>query len=289
MGEQGAKNQNKKKGFRWVGPRDFIYLGLIAVGLIASGNGEKIKRTVMELVKPQPVVVATDNADIIRQIESRLEAEKEEKLAQEIVAIRNAEKAAQETPDAPPPPIDTTLGTVTDVRQLRSGIPFKTELNVTKGGIASIERKSAESYSALYQLSLKVPTPAKTMAELETSNASLSKLLPGLPALVEKAEVSPWYYKLYDEKTARVRRDANTLNELLTKHNLYDCETILNLRSESGRRIFFLQAEMDVVSDGSDGDRLPTMPDEIVNSSNYQPYTSYGWPKRTSTPTWWSA
>ena len=45
-----------------------------------------------------------------------------------------------------------------------------------------------------------------------------------------------------------------------------------------------MQAEMDVVSDGSDGDRLPTMPDEIVNSPHYQPFTSYGWPKKTQTP-----
>jgi hypothetical protein len=41
---------------------------------------------------------------------------------------------------------------------------------------------------------------------------------------------------------------------------------------------------MDVVSDGSDGDRLATMPDEIVNSTHYQPFTSYGWPKKTKTP-----
>jgi hypothetical protein len=39
---------------------------------------------------------------------------------------------------------------------------------------------------------------------------------------------------------------------------------------------------MDVVSDGSDGDRLPTMPDKIVNSAYYQPFTSYGW-KKTGT------
>src|SRR5690606_29762817 len=65
----------------------------------------------------------------------------------------------------------------------------------------------------------------------------------------------------------------------------YDCETILNLRHPaSGRRVFLLQAEMDVVSDGSDGDRLATMPDEIVNSTHYQPFTSYGWPKKTRVP-----
>jgi hypothetical protein len=105
-----------------------------------------------------------------------------------------------------------------------------------------------------------------------------------LPALIEKAEVSSWFRKLYADKSARVRRDANTLNELLTKHNLYDCETILQFRTAGDRPVFLMQAEMDVVSDGSDGDRLPTMPDNIVNSSNYQPYTSYGWPKKSPTP-----
>jgi hypothetical protein len=49
---------------------------------------------------------------------------------------------------------------------------------------------------------------------------------------------------------------------------------------KSGPRAFLMQAEMDVVSDGSDGDRLATMPEEIVNSTHYQPFTSYGWPKR---------
>jgi hypothetical protein len=39
-----------------------------------------------------------------------------------------------------------------------------------------------------------------------------------------------------------------------------------------------------VVSDGSDGDRLPTMPDKIVNSTNYQPLTSYGWRKKGKSP-----
>jgi hypothetical protein len=122
------------------------------------------------------------------------------------------------------------------------------------------------------------------MAELETSSPDLAKMLPGLPPLVEKAEVSSWFGKLYENKAGRVRRDANSLNELLTKHNIYDCETILHLKSASGRKVFFLQAEMDVVSDGSDGDRLPEMPVEIVDSPNYQPFTSYGWPKKTATP-----
>ncbi len=55
---------------------------------------------------------------------------------------------------------------------------------------------------------------------------------------------------------------------------------MLNLQASNGRRVFFLQAEMDVVSDGSDGDRLPTMSSTIVDSTNYQPFTSYAWSKQ---------
>ena len=41
---------------------------------------------------------------------------------------------------------------------------------------------------------------------------------------------------------------------------------------------------MDVVSDGSDGDRWPQLDDYISMSDHYQPFTSYGWPKTSSTP-----
>jgi hypothetical protein len=41
---------------------------------------------------------------------------------------------------------------------------------------------------------------------------------------------------------------------------------------------------MDVVADGSDGDRMPTMSADIYNSDYYQPFTSYEWAKRSQTP-----
>jgi hypothetical protein len=41
---------------------------------------------------------------------------------------------------------------------------------------------------------------------------------------------------------------------------------------------------MDVVSDGSDGDRLPKMTKSILESRYYQPSTSYWWPKQGKTP-----
>jgi hypothetical protein len=283
-------NNRRKPGFRWFGPRDLVYLGIGALAFFGSGQFGKVKRGLKEIFAPQPAEVSPDDADIRRQIESRLRAEMEEELEREIAAMKaaaaesEAKRAAEQDAVVPAPAAEPAVGSVTDVRKLRSGIPFKTEVKIEKGGIASKERVNDTSYTAFYQLNLRVPTAAKTMAELETSNPDLSKLLPGLPSLIEKAEVSGWFQKLYANKTDRVRRDANTLNELLTKHNIYDCETILQFRTPAGTPVFLLQAEMDVVSDGSDGDRLATMPDEIVNSTHYQPFTSYGWPKKTQTP-----
>ncbi len=61
--------------------------------------------------------------------------------------------------------------------------------------------------------------------------------------------------------------------------------TILEItHPESKRKVLWLQSEMDVVSDGSDGDRLSNMPDKILNSSYYQPSTSYRWKKLTDKP-----
>jgi hypothetical protein len=283
----GAANQ-RKKGFSWLGA-GFLVLVCGGIALCFTSFPGKVKRGLQEIFAPKPAVVSPDEADIRRQIESRLRSEMEEELEREIAAMKkaaaesDAKRAAEQEAAEPESAAEPAVGSVTDVRKLRSGIPFKTEVKIEKGGIASKERVDDASYTASYQLNLRVPTAAKTMAELETSNSDLSKLLPGLPALVEKAEVSAWYQKLYANKTDRVRRDANTLNELLTKHNIYDCETILQFRTPTGTPVFLMQAEMDVVSDGSDGDRLAKMPDEIVNSTHYQPFTSYGWPKKTQT------
>jgi hypothetical protein len=272
----------------WFGKRDVFYVAVLVVVWLASGFPGKVKRGLKVIFAPEPVVVSADEQDIRRQIESRLRIEMEQELERQLAEMKKAaaEKEARDAEEImkSPPASAPAVGSVTDVRMLRSGIPFKSEVKFDKGGIASVERVDDGSYTAFYQLSLRLPTPARTMAELEKTSPNLSKILPGLPALVGKAEVSPWFHKLYENKVERIRRDAHSLNEVLTKHNVYDCETILHLRTPEGRPVFFMQAEMDVVSDGSDGDRLPVMPDAIVNSTHYQPFTSYGWKKRGPTP-----
>ncbi len=272
-------------GFRWLGVA-FLAVPAAGIALCFTSFPGKVKRGLKEIFAPKPVIIKADEEDIRRQVEARLRAEMEEELGREISAMKKAadEKQARETPAPPPVAPDPPVGSITDVRKLRSGIPFKTEVKFEKGGLASKERVDGASYTAFYQLSLRVPEAAKTMADLERTSPDLSKALPGLAPLVEQAVVSPWFTGLYKNKTDRVRRDAHTLNELLTKHNFYDCETILHLKTPQGKPLFLMQAEMDVVSDGSDGDRLPEMPDAIVNSTHYQPFTSYGWPKKTRTP-----
>jgi hypothetical protein len=277
-----------RNGIPWLG---LGFLAVLAAGiaLCFTPFPGKVKRGLKEVFAPKPVPAKADEQDIRRQVEARLRAEMEEELEREIAAMKkaaaaSAAKAAEEASRVPVENPEPPVGSVTDVRQLRSGIPFRTEVKFDKGGLASSERVSEDSYSAFYQLTLRVPEAAKTLAELEKTSPDLRKALPGLSPLLEKAVVSPWFTGLYKNKTERVRRDANTLNELLTKHNFYDCETILHLKTPQGKPLFLMQAEMDVVSDGSDGDRLPQMPDAIVNSTHYQPFTSYGWPKKTRAP-----
>jgi Fungal chitosanase of glycosyl hydrolase group 75 len=283
MNEKKTPKKHASKRLAWlVKPIFFILCG---AALSLSSFPTWFKRAIGEIFPLHASSQPIDRDDHYRQAEAKIRADLEQNYEREIQALKKslADAQAQNT-SAPKPLIEADLESITDIRKLRSGIPLKTEVDLEKGGIASRERIDDTSYTASYKLSLRVPTAAKSLSELETSTPDLSKILPGLPTMLEKAEISPSFPKLYSNKTTRISRDATALHELLTKHNLYDCETMLHLRSPSGRRVFLLQADMDVVSDGSDGDRLPTMSPDIVNSSYYQPFTSYGWSKKSPTP-----
>ncbi len=183
------------------------------------------------------------------------------------------------------PPAEHTASSGANIQNMSKGFQLETKVIVEKGKTASEERVKKDSYSASYELKIHLPEPTQTMEGLQKVNPELQSLLPGLRDMLPNAEVSSFFYQLYENKTNRIKTNLTKLDQLMTRHNFYDCETILNLKHPStGRRVLLVQAEMDVVSDGSDGDRLPTMPDKIVNSSHYQPMTSYGWKKRGTTP-----
>ena len=168
---------------------------------------------------------------------------------------------------------------------MSKGFELETKVTLEKGAAASKERKDDESYVARYELKVRLPKAVTTLDGIKEASPGIDSAFPGLKEMIPAAKIAPFFFTLYQNKTNRLKKNATRLNELMTKHNFYDCETILQMKHpRTGRRVLLVQAEMDVVSDGSDGDRLPAMPDKIVNSSYYQPMTSYGWKKNGNIP-----
>jgi hypothetical protein len=103
-----------------------------------------------------------------------------------------------------------------------------------------------------------------------------------LESLLDSAKVSPAFEQLYALKLDYLQARLSRIDALLDRHNFYDCETILELQNPAtGRRALFLQGDMDVNTDGSDGDRNFTVePGSIF----FQPQTSYRWKRLTDRP-----
>jgi hypothetical protein len=200
---------------------------------------------------------------------------------------RPPEPLPQPTPEpSPPPPTPTPPPYVPakrlEVGKVSNGMQYRVTLETDIGTTATRDRNEPESYVAELKVKVKVPKPHHDLDEIKRLNAALPDLLPGLPALLEDAKVSPSFDNLYRLKCASLQAGLMRLDNLLTRHNFYDCETVLELQHpQSKRRALFIQADMDVDTDGSDTDRVP---DVDGASSTFQPFTSYRWAKKTEQP-----
>jgi len=175
-----------------------------------------------------------------------------------------------------PPPMPSKV----DIVKLFNGINLHATVDAPPGADASTERSDPRSYIVELQLKTKTPTPNQTIEELARVSPELPNLLPGLGAMLKPETVSPLFADLYANKVRILRDKLNHLEELLSRHNFYDCQTILQLQHpQTHRKAFLLQADMDVDADGSDGDRLPS---GSGVSTNFKPFTSYRWPKKSS-------
>jgi hypothetical protein len=169
-----------------------------------------------------------------------------------------------------------------DTARLFSGITVHAAVEPTPGGAASDERADPQSYVLELKLHARVPTPNTTIEELAKVSPDLPRLLPALAAMVTPESVSPFFKELYDTKLRILKENLVRLDQLLSRHNFYDCQTVLQLRHpETKRRAMLLQADMDVDADGSDSDRLPAGSGQ---SANFKPVTSYRWPKKSQIP-----
>ena len=188
------------------------------------------------------------------------------------------EKAPSPASPTKPPVITGRL----DTARLFSGITVHAEVDPIPGGAASDERADPQSYVLDLKLHTRVPAPNATIEELAKVSPDLPRLLPGLAAMLKPDTVSPFFKELYDTKLKSLRENLARLDQLLSRHNFYDCQTVLQLRHpESHRRVVLLQADMDVDADGSDADRLPA---GSGASPNFKPSTSFRWPKKSALP-----
>ncbi len=188
---------------------------------------------------------------------------------------------------APPPPLPekSIPRKEVDVATLFNGITVSTSLTTSEGGLASIERLDPAAYQAKFHLDIRIPKASRSLEELARINPNLPAILPGLANMLPTAKVSGFYHQLYENKTKNVTNNLTRLNKVLDRHNFFDCETILEMQHPgTGQKVMLIQSEMDVVADGSDGDRAPSLDDYISLSDYYQPFTSYAWPKLTKTP-----
>ncbi|MBR5887109.1 MAG: hypothetical protein IKZ07_02765 [Akkermansia sp.] len=193
-------------------------------------------------------------------------------------------------PDVVLPPFPPALpervepGNYEHINELTRGLNNRSNVHFTPGTTAAQDRVKKDAYQVRVSMNALLPKAAEG-EDLLKANPELPKVLADFGGLMKVAAVSPWYHSLYLHKQNRVRKNTALLNQVLDRHNFYDTDTILQITApESKRNMLWIQADMDVVSDGSDGDRLPTMPESIRKSDYYQPSTSYRWRKLGTTP-----
>jgi hypothetical protein len=183
------------------------------------------------------------------------------------------------TPAPTRPPLIT--GKV-DTSKLFNGITLHSTVETLQGGDAMTERAEPDSYVLDLRLQARVPSPNKTIDELAKVNPQLPGLLPGLAPMLPPDAVSPLYAQLYDTKIRMLRENLARLDLLLSRHNFFDCQTVLQLQHPAThRKALLLQADMDVDADGSDADRMPI---GTGAPANFKPSTSYRWLKKTDAP-----
>ena len=178
------------------------------------------------------------------------------------------------TPFVPRKPMETGM--------IFNGLQYRWKVETSPGDTAARDREVDNSYRLELNLKIRVPRPATSLEDMRVANARLPELLPSLPLLLESARVSPDYGKIYDLKLDWLKGRLEKIEQILSRHNFYDCDTILQLKHpETGRRALFVQGDMDVNVDGSDGDRNV----EVDGSGQFfQAQTSYRWPKTTDRP-----
>ena len=185
-----------------------------------------------------------------------------------------------ETPTPEPSPTKPPVVTgKLDTNKIFNGITLHSTVETQPGRDATTERVDPDSYVLDLKLQARIPAPNKTIEDLAKVNPKLPEILPGLTTMLGTDPVSPLFAQLYETKTRMLRENLVRLDLELSRHNFFDCQTILQLQHpQTKRKALLLQADMDVDCDGSDSDRMPL---SAGAPTNFKPFTSYKWGKKT--------
>jgi hypothetical protein len=201
------------------------------------------------------------------------------------ISLERLQHAAPVEVIATPTPTPTRAPVITgklDTAKLFNGITLHSTVETIPGADATTERAEADSYLLDLKLQARVPSPNKTIEELAKVSPQLPTLLPELATMLSPNPVSLLYAQLYDTKVRMLRENLARLDSLLSRHNFFDCQTVLQLQHpQTQRKALLFQADMDVDADGSDADRMPI---STGAPANFKPATSYRWPKKTPEP-----
>src|SRR6266446_3398687 len=169
-----------------------------------------------------------------------------------------------------------------DTAKLFNGVTLHAKVETVPGADATTERVDPESYVLDLKLLARVPSPNRTIEEVAKVTPQLPTLLPGLAQMLPPDPVSPLFAQLYDTKVKVLRDNLVHLDQVLSRHNFFDCQTVLQLQHpQNHRKTLLLQADMDVDADGSDADRMPI---GTGAPTNFKPFTSFKWAKKTPAP-----
>ncbi|MCE9588563.1 MAG: glycoside hydrolase family 75 protein [Verrucomicrobia bacterium] len=170
-----------------------------------------------------------------------------------------------------------------DTARLFNGITLKSSVDCTNSRETALGAVTdSNSYKMDITLHVHWPKAATTPADLLAATPEIIELLPELTSLLTNATLSPNFATLLYYKERSLRANLGQLQKLPYRDSLFDCQTILDLsHPATSRRALFIQAIMNVNTDGSDGDR--NLPIDRL-SSTFQPQTNYRWPKKSDRP-----
>ena len=167
-----------------------------------------------------------------------------------------------------------------ETAKLFNGLEIRSKVATTEGALAVLERRTPDAYALDLDVDVRVPQAAQTLDQLGTADPMIGSVLPGLKDELSTAKISNFYHGLYQLKVDSLNRNLSRLEQVISRHNFFDCNTILEIQDRNtNRKALLIQSDMDVNGDGSDADRSS---DIDGTTANFQPYTSYRWPKKTN-------